>query len=301
MNADNLALPEPPVPADADLRHFPSMQIDVRAVRDGQLAPIQDAQAFTVTMLAYCVAWHQLPAGSLPDDDLMLARLLSSSLARWRRLRPLVLAGWKKCRDGRLYHPELAEKVRRAADLSRRQSSNARAPNARQILDRQANQGSHGLATRQTGGEAVALPGKGVEKEKTSSSSLRSDDELPAAPRASRAAPAERGTRLLADWWPDPNQRAFAAELGLDVDWVAEQFRDHWLARSGRDATKQNWQAAWQYWCRNEAKFAARRGGWPRAAARDARRTDASFREDIFGRQCSDEPIGPIIEMVTEG
>lgn len=30
----------------------------------------------------------------------------------------------------------------------------------------------------------------------------------------------------------------------------AETFRDHWVAKSGKDATKLDWEATWRNWCR---------------------------------------------------
>jgi hypothetical protein len=32
----------------------------------------------------------------------------------------------------------------------------------------------------------------------------------------------------------------------------AAKFRDHWTAKSGRDATKHDWFATWRNWCRSD-------------------------------------------------
>jgi len=59
--------------------------------------------------------WHayakEVPAASLPDNDVLLADYAGKgeSLKAWGRLRPIAMRGWVKCSDGRLYHKELAK------------------------------------------------------------------------------------------------------------------------------------------------------------------------------------------------
>lgn len=63
-------------------------------------------------------AWEQVPAGSLPDDDIELCRLaeLARDLKTWKKLKAGAMRGWVLCSDGRLYHPVVAEVVRNAVD-----------------------------------------------------------------------------------------------------------------------------------------------------------------------------------------
>lgn len=107
-------LPPPLVPAEVDLRDYPAMMLDVARLRDSELATHPDGELFRANVLSWCVAWHQLPAASLPDDDATLARLLGygRDLRTWRKVRAAGgLRGWVKCSDGRLYHPVVAEKA----------------------------------------------------------------------------------------------------------------------------------------------------------------------------------------------
>lgn len=107
------ALPQPPIPADADLTHFDDMPLEVRRLRDSGIAGVADAEAFRCAVLLWCAAWHQVPAGSLPNDDLGLCRLaaLGRDLRTWRKLKAEALRHWRPFADGRLYHPVVAEKV----------------------------------------------------------------------------------------------------------------------------------------------------------------------------------------------
>lgn len=65
--------------------------------------------------------------------------------------------------------------------------------------------------------------------------------------------PKNRATRITSDWMPDrPVIEAMKTERP-DVDFDAEhrRFIDYWLGKSGRDATKVDWNATWRNWIRN--------------------------------------------------
>ena len=82
-------LPPPPVPADADLRHYDDMPLEVRRLRDSGIAGVADAEVFRCGLLTWCVAWHQVPAGSLPTADADLCRLvgLGRDLKTWKKIK----------------------------------------------------------------------------------------------------------------------------------------------------------------------------------------------------------------------
>lgn len=102
----------PPVPADADLRHYPNMPLEVARLRDSGIA-MADAEAFRCAVLLWCASWHQIPAGSLPDDDAELCRLvgLGRDLRSWRKIKGGAMRSWVVFNDGRFYHRVVCEKV----------------------------------------------------------------------------------------------------------------------------------------------------------------------------------------------
>lgn len=60
------------------------------------------------------------------------------------------------------------------------------------------------------------------------------------------------GTRIPADWQPSQAGIAFALDRGMARQQIAaeaEKFRNYWSAKSGRDATKRDWEATWRNWC----------------------------------------------------
>jgi hypothetical protein len=108
--------PDPLVPAEVDLRDFAFMPLDVGRLRDSDLASEETPEACWAAVLLWCAAWHQVPAGSIPDSDDWQAKHAGyKSQGRiapgWRKVRTGALRGWVACSDGRLYHPVIAEKA----------------------------------------------------------------------------------------------------------------------------------------------------------------------------------------------
>jgi len=106
-------LPAPLTPTDCDLRDFAFMPLDVARLRDSDLAALEAPEACWAAVLLWSAAWHQVPAGSVPDDDKWLAKHTGYGriVKEWTRIREGALRGWVKCSDGRLYHPVVAEKA----------------------------------------------------------------------------------------------------------------------------------------------------------------------------------------------
>lgn len=102
-------LPEPLVPADVDLRDFPGMWIDVDRLLKSDTWVLGTGDERSAAFTLWAQSWHQVPAGSLPDDNRMLEHLSMSK--RWKAVREHALRGWVRCNDGRLYHPTVCEKA----------------------------------------------------------------------------------------------------------------------------------------------------------------------------------------------
>lgn len=110
---------DPLVPAEIDLRDFEFMPLQVARLRDSDLAIEATGDEFRAAVLLWCTAWHQVPAGSLPDNDTALASYAGygrGDVKSWMRVRTGALRGFVRCSDGRLYHPTIAEKAIEAWD-----------------------------------------------------------------------------------------------------------------------------------------------------------------------------------------
>jgi len=121
----------PLVPGDVDLRDFSWMPIEIHRLRRSKawlICKRKPELAFYMINL-WTAAWHDTPAGSLEDDDDVLADLAMCEPSKWAKVREQVLRGWVKCSDGRLYHPVVADKAKDA--WSQKQAQRQRTEAAR--------------------------------------------------------------------------------------------------------------------------------------------------------------------------
>lgn len=106
-------LPDPLTPPDCDLRDFAFMPLDVSRLRDSDLSAEASGDEFRAAVLLWCASWHQIPAGSLPNDDKIIAHLSGYGRApkEWKRIKSGALRGFILCSDNRFYHPHVADKA----------------------------------------------------------------------------------------------------------------------------------------------------------------------------------------------
>lgn len=128
-------LPDPPVPADVDLRGLEYMPLFGNHLFGSQFNSTLDDGAWRAGVTLWWAAWNQKPAGSLPDDDVALAQLagLGRDVKTWKRVRAHALHGFALCTDGRLYHRFLCDQVLVAWEKrvkERRRKANWRATKA---------------------------------------------------------------------------------------------------------------------------------------------------------------------------
>lgn len=99
------------------------MPLQVARLRDSDLAAEEHPEACWYAVLLWAAAWHQLPAGSLPDNETVLARLcgLGRDLKTFRKHRAGAMRGFILCDDGRFYHPVIAEQAIAAWEGKRQQ------------------------------------------------------------------------------------------------------------------------------------------------------------------------------------
>lgn len=111
----------------------------------------------------------------------------------------------------------------------------------------------------------------------TGTSTGTEEKEKRGVPVSAGASPS-RGARLAQDWALPKSWGEWAVEeLGMPVDQVrieAAKFRDYWCSKSGKDATKLDWQATWRNWCRSARPSRAKAPSQDDAAAKIARVRD---------------------------
>jgi len=155
-----------PVPPDADLRDFHFYPLEVRRLLDSALSAT-NAEVFRVAVLSWCVAWHQLPAGSLPNDDAALARLMGfgRDLRGWKKVRAAGgMRGWEAAEDGLLYHPVVTAKVIEALAGKRKQRNQTEA--ARLALLQKKKDQQHTLSQDSVTGSKLTVDSRQLREER---------------------------------------------------------------------------------------------------------------------------------------
>lgn len=64
-------------------------------------------------VMSWVISWAQKPAGSLPNDDEIIASRLGCTIGYFGGNRKYIMRGWSLHSDNRLYHPVVTEKVLR--------------------------------------------------------------------------------------------------------------------------------------------------------------------------------------------
>jgi hypothetical protein len=111
-------LPQPLTPPDCDLRGLEWMPLYGHRLFASDFDAHAGDGEFRAAFSLWWSAWNQVPAASLPDDEVTLCRLagLGRDLAGWRAVRDRALHGFALCGDGRFYHRALAELALQAWD-----------------------------------------------------------------------------------------------------------------------------------------------------------------------------------------
>lgn len=254
-------LPAPLVTTDVDLRDFTFMPLDVVRLRDSDMAAMPDAEVFRAAVMSWCVSWHQVPAGSLPDDDAVLSRLLGygRDVKGWKKLRASgALRGFDKCSDGRLYHRVVAEKAAeawKAKKAQRDRTKKARDARLSQPMSQNKTQSVTENVTDSSATTVTASKGQGqgqLRDREKETPSLRSGDAKP------RPKPSKRS---LPENFPDQDARKWAEEHWLAkgradlcgaMDEEAAKFRDHHVSQA---KTSADWPGSWRTWVRNAMNY----------------------------------------------
>lgn len=97
--------------SDRDVAALPFMPLFVDKLLASDTWSMASGDEAKAAVTLWARAWKQVPAGSLPRDDKVLAGL-SGAGAKWGKVRDVALRGFKPGEDGRLHH----ELIEQAAD-----------------------------------------------------------------------------------------------------------------------------------------------------------------------------------------
>jgi len=92
-----------PYPADTRAKGW-KFELDLERVRQSDTWALAAPDLRPWLLMLWATAWEQTPCGSLPDDEALIAARIGMSAKQWVKARALMLRGWQRTDDGRLYH-----------------------------------------------------------------------------------------------------------------------------------------------------------------------------------------------------
>lgn len=119
----------PPYPADVRAKGW-RFEIDMETIKVSDTWLRARTGALRgMLLLLWSEAWMQTPCGSLPDDDELIALILDMDDDEFAKRRAVLMRGWWRADDGRLYHETITERV--LAMMAKRRSDADRQANRR--------------------------------------------------------------------------------------------------------------------------------------------------------------------------
>lgn len=111
-------------------------------------------------------------------------------------------------------------------------------------------------------------PERNPQKTLTTNHKPLTKNQEPKEQKREQATRSPTGSRLPPDWKPSEDESSWARKERPDLDIAkqADRFRDYWIAKTGKEATKLDWTATWRNWIRNA--HAEKTNGQPTPPAR---------------------------------
>ena len=140
-------VPEPLIPAGQDVHGFSNLMLDVIRLTSSEFWAKASHVAKASALALWCYAWLQCPAGSLPNDPAVWARVANVPLKRMKAMTAKPgpgspMHGFILCSDGRWYHPTICADALRVLQTRANKQTAANARWNRDILNRPIGQGT---------------------------------------------------------------------------------------------------------------------------------------------------------------
>lgn len=101
---------QPPYPPDTRAKGY-RFELDYERILQSDTWALANSHQRPLLLMLWFVAWQQTPCGSMPEVDELIAARIGMDTDEFKQNRTILLRGWEKAEDGRLYHPVLSEMV----------------------------------------------------------------------------------------------------------------------------------------------------------------------------------------------
>lgn len=131
-----------PYPADTRAKGW-RFELDHERIRQSDTWALAPADLRPWLLMLWMTAWEQMPCGSLPAEDDLIAARIGISTKLFAKHRAVLLRGWWKAEDGRLYHNIIAQRVTEM--LATKDKERTRKAAYRQRMDAERSRESRGV------------------------------------------------------------------------------------------------------------------------------------------------------------
>ena len=103
-------IPDPPYPADVRAKGW-RFDLDIERIENSDTWTLAPADMRPWLLMLWMRSWTQTPCGSLPASDELVAARIGMDARAFAGNREILMRGWYRCADNRLYHPVITESV----------------------------------------------------------------------------------------------------------------------------------------------------------------------------------------------
>jgi len=100
----------PPYPPDVKFKGW-RLELDMEQVAQSDTWALAKPSQRPWLLMLWAVAWQQVPCGSMPDDDELVAAKLGLKEEEFKTMKRSLFRGWWLASDGRLYQETLTSRV----------------------------------------------------------------------------------------------------------------------------------------------------------------------------------------------
>lgn len=250
----------PPYPSDTKAKGW-RFELDIEQVMQSDTWAVASPELRPWLLMIWTISWQQVPCGSLPDDDEIIAARIGMKLAQFAKNKSILLRGWKLADDGRLYHPTITQRVLMMLEIKNRERDRKAAYRVK--MSGKVPRDNQGTETGQTPDGHGIDPGRDATGTGTGTKTLKPQvdtvvgnntvttrpDENPPPPNPPSRSGLERFP-MPPDWEPSAS---IATQLRLarlpavgspDYAYGLAEFRTYWAAKPGTERNQAEWDNA---------------------------------------------------------
>lgn len=122
----NAQAQDAPYPADTKAKGW-RFELDYERIEQSDTWVLASPEMRPWLLMLWMTAWKQVPCGTLPANDELVAARIGMDLRVFRANRDILMRGWFLASDGRLYHPVIAEQVLNLVALRNKEATRKQA------------------------------------------------------------------------------------------------------------------------------------------------------------------------------